>query len=94
MHVVCQGICPIHSFFVINVPTRRKIHTESGKKWLNRLQVEKVPVLVCLTYADKLYAEHMTEDGQHPDKRFMKQELTTQLSVSVMWMESQNIGIR
>ena len=54
----------------------------SGKKWLDRLQVEKVPVLVCLTYADKLYAEHMTEDGEHPDKRFMKQELTTQLSVS------------
>ena len=54
----------------------------SGKKWLDRLQVEKVPVLVCLTYADKLYAEHMTEDGQHPDKRFMKQELKTQLSVS------------
>ena len=60
----------------------RKVHTESSKKWLERLQVEKVPVLVCLTYADKLYAEHMTEKGDHPDARLMKRILKEQLEVN------------
>jgi len=61
----------------------RKVHTESAKKWLERLQVENVPVLVCLTFADKLYAELMTEDGQHPLKESVRYELAEQLSVSV-----------
>ncbi len=41
-----------------------------------------MPVLVCLTFADKFYAEHMTEDGKHPGKEYMKQQLKEQLSVS------------
>ena len=45
--------------------------------------MEKVPFLVCLTFADKLYAECMTRDGQHPDKMFMIDELGVQLSVSL-----------
>ncbi len=61
--------------------TCRKVHTESSKKWLERLQEEKVPVLVCLTFADKLYAEHMTGEGNHPDKGFMKKRLKEQLEV-------------
>ncbi len=58
------------------------MHTQSAKKWLERLQEEKVPVLVCLTFADKFYAEHMTEDGKHPGKEYMQQQLKEQLSVS------------
>ena len=42
-----------------------------------------MPVLVCLTFADKLYAEHMTEDGKHPSKKSMKYKLGVELSVSV-----------
>ena len=42
-----------------------------------------MPVLVCLTFADKLYAEHMTEDGKHPSKESMKYELGVEQSVSV-----------
>ena len=45
-------------------PSFRKAHTQSAKKWLKRLQEEKVPVLVCLTFGDKLYAEHMIQ-GKH-----------------------------
>ena len=41
-----------------------------------------VPLLVCLTFADKLYAEHMTEDGKHPDKEFVKFEIEAERSVS------------
>jgi len=42
-----------------------------------------VPVLVCLTFADKLYAEHMTEDRKHPSKESMKYKLGVEQSVSV-----------
>jgi len=45
--------------------------------------VENVPVLVCLTFADKLYAELMTEDGQHPLKESVRYELAVEQSVSV-----------
>ena len=67
----------------------RKVHTESCKKWLERLQVEQVPVLVCLTFADKLYAEHMSNEGKDPDKIFMKREVAHQLKVSIqlMWIK-------
>ena len=66
----------------------RKVHTESSKKWLDRLQVEKVPVLVCLTFADKLYAEHMkdakylTDESKYPGKISTKQKLQAELAVS------------
>ena len=68
----------------------RKVHTESAKKWLERLQEENVPVLVCLTFADKLYAEHMTEDGKHPPKEGMKYELRVELSVSISRLNLSN----
>ena len=60
----------------------RKVHCESSKKWLGILQAKKVPVLVCLTHADKLYSEYMTRDGQHPDEAFIKEQLPQQLRVS------------
>ena len=44
--------------------------------------MEQVPVLVCLTFADKLYAEHMSDEGKDPDKTFMKCEVAHQLKVS------------
>ena len=66
----------------------RKVHTESCKKWLERLQVEQVPILVCLTFADKLYAEHMSNEGKDPDKIFMKHEVDHQLKVSLCMLIS------
>ena len=72
----------------MNINSSRKVHTESSKKWLERLQIEKVPVLVCLTFADKLYAEHMregkylTDDSKYPDKRYMTHLLKAELAVS------------
>ncbi|XP_028411558.1 uncharacterized protein LOC114534202 isoform X1 [Dendronephthya gigantea] len=48
---------------IIFVVDYRRAHTESTKKWLSILEKEKVPVLVCLTFADKLYAELMGENG-------------------------------
>ena len=60
----------------------RKVHTQSAKKWLERLQKEEVPVIVCLTFGDKLYAEHMTKKREHPNKDHMKMMVKEQLSVS------------
>ena len=62
----------------------RKAHTQSTKQWLERLQKERVPVLVCLTFGDRLYAEHMTRKGGHPSKNFMTKVIKEQLSVSLM----------
>ena len=64
----------------------RKAHTLSCKKWLDRLQAEKIPFLVCLTYADKLYAEHMStgsdQEVVYPEKQEMLRVLDKQLHVS------------
>ena len=57
----------------------RKAHTESAKKWL---EDKSVPVLVCLTYADKLYAECMGKDGSHPHSQDMKQKIAEETDVS------------
>ena len=60
----------------------RKAHTQSAKKWLERLHKENVPVLVCLTFGDRLYAEHINEKGVHPPKDFMSTVVKEQRSVS------------
>lgn len=68
-------------------PSFRKAHTQSAKKWLERLQEEKVPVLVCLTFGDKLYAEHMIqgkhlrEEERYPSVDYMRHTVKEQLSV-------------
>ena len=59
----------------------RKAHAQSAKQWLERIQKENVPVLVCLTFGDRLYAEHMTKKGEHPSKTFMTKVIKDQLSV-------------
>ena len=69
------------------LPLIRKFNTQSTKKWLERLQKENVPVLVCLTFADKLYAENMSEDGEHPSKEYMERLIREELSVSYFVLE-------
>ena len=51
-----------------------------------------MPVLVCLTFADKLYAELMTEDGQHPLKKSMRYELAEEQSVSVSKVATRSLA--
>ena len=41
-----------------------------------------MPVLVCLTFGDKLYAEHISEKGVHLPKQAMTAVVKDQLSVS------------
>eukprot|EP00731_Ephydatia_muelleri_P014672 Em0008g392a len=60
----------------------RKIHTQSARSWLTELESEKeaVPILVCLTHADRLYAEIMAQENGSKDKpelgkRYIRSEL-------------------
>ena len=46
--------CPFH-------PCRR-ISTDAAKQWLCKLKEEEVPNLVCLTHADRLYADLIPKD--------------------------------
>ena len=51
--------------------------------------MENAPVLVCLTFGDKLYAEHLRqgkhlkEEERHPPVEYMKHQVKEQLSVCV-----------
>lgn len=62
----------------------RKIHTDPAKKWLSELEAEDVPLKVCLTHADRLYAELMETDDNNPDPtEFKKQKINEELDVSL-----------
>ena len=76
LHVQCQN----HLYYYFC----RKAHTESAKKWLEVLEDKSVPVLVCLTYGDKLYAECMEKDGSHPDPQKIKLKIAEETEVSTM----------
>ena len=60
----------------------RRAHTESTKEWLSILERENVPVLMCLTFADKLFAELMGENGDC-DIEKVKLGVEKQLSVCI-----------
>jgi len=57
----------------------RSLSSESFSKWLEVLKGKEVPMLVCLTHADRLYAAHMTDPTDFPD---VKDILETELKVS------------
>ena len=50
---------------LINIFDYRRAHTESTKDWLTILERENVPVLICLSFADKLFAELMGNNGDY-----------------------------
>ena len=52
-----------------------------------------MPVMVCLTYADKLYAEYMGKDGSHPDPLDMKQKIAEETDVSSSKINLSNFNL-
>ena len=58
----------------------RRAHTESTKQWLNILDKENVPVLICLSFADKLFAELMGKNEDF-DIEKVKDGVEKQLNV-------------
>ena len=61
---------------------RRRAHTQSTKQWLSILDKENVPVLICLTFADKLFAELMGE-SRDCDLQKIKLGVEEQLNVCI-----------
>ena len=59
----------------------RSVNTKDSMKWLHTLQSKGVPMLLCLTHADKFYAEHMSGDGSHPEESVMRNKVDQKLKV-------------
>ena len=76
-------ILPGHSLIISLLLVLRRAHTESTKEWLNILAKENVPVLICLSFADKLYAELMGGGETGRDVYDIKDEIQAQLKVSL-----------
>ena len=67
-------------------PLFRRAHTESAKKWLSKLQEANIPVLVCLTFTDKLYTEISDEicgkdSEDYPPEEEMQRRLQNEMAV-------------
>ena len=63
----------------------RRIHSKSFEDWLSILDKENVPVLICLTFADKLFAELMGENENY-DIEKIKLEMEQQLNVCIPYL--------
>ena len=59
----------------------RRICSAAVKEWFKCLREESVPVLVCLTYGDRLFAEYM-KDGNLPDPPVVNRAISDRLEVS------------
>ena len=82
--VYMNSVCVVRFVrnFIIYSRLRRRFHTESAEIWLELLQEKSVPTLVCLTFADKLYAGYMHKDGTHPQAEHVKEEIERELMVN------------
>ena len=56
--------------------------SKDSKKWLDIVQSKGVPMLLCLTHADKFYAEHISSDGCHPEELMIRSKVDKKLKVS------------
>ena len=63
----------------------RRIHSKLFEDWLSILDKENVPVLICLTFADKLFAELMGED-ENCDVEKIKLEMEQLLIVCIPYL--------
>ncbi len=63
---------------------RRKVLSDPSVEWIRALQREHVPVLVCLTHADRLYAECITsEHGKQEVTPYKEQVIRRELEVGI-----------
>lgn len=58
------------------------MHSKAAVQWMQILEDENVPVLICLSFADKLFSEQMI-GGKYPEKDKVKKKLKVQLDVSM-----------
>ena len=63
-------------------PLYRKAHSGAAMHWLNMIFATDMPVLVCLTFGDKLFAENMPGHHQHPKADEINAVIQQQMEVS------------
>lgn len=62
----------------------RRISTDQAKEWIKQLETRDVPVIVCLTFADVLYSQFISEDKGNPQPTESKQrKIKRELEVRV-----------
>ena len=62
----------------------RSVGTNDYLEWLEKLKCKELPMLLCLTHADKFYAEYMSDNGSlHPEESEMKGKIKEKLEVKV-----------
>ena len=59
----------------------RRISSDTAKEWLKHLKKKEVPVIVCLTHADMLYAECVDESGDPKPTEEKKKKIGSDLNV-------------
>ena len=67
---------------MINILFSRRVHSNAAAQWMKILEDENVPVLICLSFADKLFSEQMI-GGKYPEKYKVKKKLKEELNVSM-----------
>lgn len=60
----------------------RKASSEAAMAWLSIILQTEMPVLICLTFGDKLFAESMPAYHQHPKDEEANAVIQQQLRVS------------
>ena len=66
----------------ITLPLYRKAHSEAAINWLGMILNTELPVLICLTFGDKLFAESMPGYHQHPKDEEANAVIQQELRVS------------
>lgn len=70
----------VHHYALL--PLYRKAHSDAAMRWLSMILQTEMPVLVCLTFGDKLFAEVMPDYHQHPKDEEASAVIQEQLRVS------------
>ena len=72
------------SIIIVNSIITRRISTESATEWIHRLDNSGVPVLLCLTHADKFYAnECIAVHGRDCDDETAKRVIGREIEVYI-----------
>ena len=59
------------------------------EQWLTHLKENDLPVLVCLTHADRLYSECVGDDHTLEPTKYKQKIMEKDLSVSSYWKKNQ-----
>ena len=70
--IICYTLLPLY----------RKAHSVAAMHWISMILQTEMPLLICLTFGDKLFAEIMPGYRQHPEVEVASAVIQEQLRVS------------